>query len=330
MLLTKPEIYGTKEEWLDVRTTGIGSSEISMILGTSPFKRPTDVWLTKTGRAGWLFPDSMAMEWGRILEPLISDYYQRNHKDCKIVNPGAYTIFRHPKYPLIFATPDRLVNRGEKEWGLEIKTTNDHFRKHWGKPGTADIPLYYLYQVMMCMAVTGFERWDVAVLFGGQDYQEYTVYRDLELEEELIQKVLKWWDDYVKSDAAPPADGGDNYSQYLLNLYGNNNESFIPADGDVDKFADRLASLNSVIKRSKDEADRLKQELKIKIGEARGIRGRDYKISWSRFTKEKTDWKGLAEELNPSNELIEKYTISSPGEMLTPSGRLFDAEIDVE
>jgi len=55
------------------------------------------------------------------------------------------------------------------------------------------------------MAITGIEKTDLAVLFGNCDFRIYHIERDLELETLLLEKAHQFWNDYVLSNIAPPA-----------------------------------------------------------------------------------------------------------------------------
>ena len=40
----------TREQWLDIRQLGIGSSDAAVAIGLSPYKCPLSLWLEKTAR----------------------------------------------------------------------------------------------------------------------------------------------------------------------------------------------------------------------------------------------------------------------------------------
>lgn len=40
----------SREEWLDIRQQGIGSSDAAVAVGLSPYKSALSLWLEKTGR----------------------------------------------------------------------------------------------------------------------------------------------------------------------------------------------------------------------------------------------------------------------------------------
>ena len=66
-----------REEWLEVRKRGIGSSDAAAAVGLCPYKSQLELWLEKTGRVvqdeepGQDSP----MYWGTLLEPYVASAY---------------------------------------------------------------------------------------------------------------------------------------------------------------------------------------------------------------------------------------------------------------
>ena len=56
------------EQWLDLRSTGIGGSDVAAIYGESPYTSAYTLWLQKSGRVGRDKSSNEAMEWGNLLE----------------------------------------------------------------------------------------------------------------------------------------------------------------------------------------------------------------------------------------------------------------------
>jgi len=54
------------------------------------------------------------------------------------------------------------------------------------------------------MAITGIEKTDLAVLFGNADFRIYTIVRDPELENLILEKAHHFWHAYVLKDIPPP------------------------------------------------------------------------------------------------------------------------------
>jgi putative phage-type endonuclease len=162
--------------WLAARRKGIGASEIAAVLCISPWESPFSLYWRKV--EGWDFEPSAEMEWGTRLEPAVAQKYADAHPEYEL---GDGHLEESPFHPWMLATPDRyvwLVGKSTLNIHglLELKTA--HSADGWGEPGTADIPVQYRAQVLWQMAVCDVEWADLAVLIGGSDYREYTVFRD--------------------------------------------------------------------------------------------------------------------------------------------------------
>ncbi|MAL34750.1 MAG: alkaline phosphatase, partial [Pseudomonas sp.] len=69
-----------REEWLEVRKRGIGSSDAAAAVGLNPYKSQLELWLEKTGRDTGLpktdpDDDESPMYWGNVLEPIVAWHY---------------------------------------------------------------------------------------------------------------------------------------------------------------------------------------------------------------------------------------------------------------
>ena len=151
----------SREEWLKWRKNGIGGSDVSALLGISKWKSALELWLDKTGQAEDLEADNEAMEWGRIMEPVIRSHFQ-SVTGKKVVEVKA--IMQHTEYPFMLADIDGLTEDDQGNPAvLEIKTASEYKRSEWEE----DIPTYYQTQIQHYLCVTGLEKAYVAVLIGG-------------------------------------------------------------------------------------------------------------------------------------------------------------------
>lgn len=201
-----------RKDWLDVRKTGIGGSDVAAVLGISPWKSPLDVFLDKTGKSA-PEPENDAMYWGTRLETLVANKYcEVSGNEVRRVN----SILRSEKFPCLIGNIDRAVcpEKGKLPVVkgvfrtpkiLECKTARS-MSDEWGANGTDQIPEYYLTQVLHYLGLTGCECCDVACLFlDSRKFGIYTVYADSDLIATMFARLAQWWDDYVAKNVAPPA-----------------------------------------------------------------------------------------------------------------------------
>jgi putative phage-type endonuclease len=217
-----------REEWLRERKTYIGGSDIGAILGLSSFNSALDVYLTKVADDIYEKQKSDEMAeaayFGNLLEEVIATEYARREKVELKRQEG---LVRHSKYPFIAANIDRWVDNGK--YILECK--NVHFMKNrqWGEEETDDIPNAYLCQAAYYAAICNVPKVDIAVLIGGQDFRIYTYKKNEEVENKLIKRACKFWNEHIVPRIPPePRDLKD-----VAELYPVSNGKAITADIEI-------------------------------------------------------------------------------------------------
>lgn len=204
------------QEWADLRffeegrepPCVIGASECAAALGLNKYKSPWQLYMEKRGLIEPK-PESEAMEWGRYLEgPILQRYSKLLGCDMSIPN----RMFMWSSMPFIAATPDAIAMDRESqagEWCVDAKNVSQwrYDAKHGRErdcfgENSDDIPLDYVMQGQQQMLVTGLDQCDFPVLFGGQTLRTYTVYRNEELIERLVQRLSEFYQQVV--DATPP------------------------------------------------------------------------------------------------------------------------------
>lgn len=183
------------QDWLEHRRLGIGGSDAAAICGLSRYKSPMAVYLEKMGELPPV-ADNPKMKAGRLLEPVIADWFAED-TGYKVWRQNA--IFQHPEHPFMLANIDRWLP-GQNA-GLECKNTSEYCKDDWS--GT-QAPTEYILQCNHYMAVTGADRWFIAVLIGGWDFQWRVIERDEELIKNLITIEKGFWEEHVM-EKVPPA-----------------------------------------------------------------------------------------------------------------------------
>ena len=207
-----------REDWLQIRKQGIGSSDAAAAVGLNPYKSQLELWLEKTGRDTALpkadpQDEESPMYWGNVLEPVVAWHYSKRTKN-KVRRINAVLQHPNPELFWMLANIDREVIGADDVQILECKTAGINGARLW-KEG---VPEYVQLQVMHQLAVTGKQAADVAVLLGGQHLEIHRIERDEQMIARLIELERRFWD-YVVTDTPPPADGSDSADQALRCLY---------------------------------------------------------------------------------------------------------------
>lgn len=184
----------THDEWLSVRRTGIGGSDVAAICGMSRYSSPMSVYMDKLGDLPPL-EDNPRMKAGRMLEGVIADWFAEE-TGYRVQKQNS--IFQHKDHKFMLANIDRWLP-GQNA-GLEIKNTSEYCKEDWAG---STAPTEYVLQCNHYMAVTGADRWAIAVLIGGWDFQWRVIERDEDLINNLITIESEFWNGNVLAKIPP-------------------------------------------------------------------------------------------------------------------------------
>lgn len=173
-----------RSEWLELRFSGIGGSEASVILNENPYKTKLELFEEKLKivKAQDL-SNNEAVKKGIELEPLIRKIFSVEYKDKYEVLEDDNTYFSK-KYPFMLANVDGiLIDKITNEvLGLEIKTAR--VKKIW-----EEVPIYYYIQCQHYMAVLGLNKFILVAYFTTHYNNEIRVY-EIERSEEDIEYII--------------------------------------------------------------------------------------------------------------------------------------------
>lgn len=202
--------------WLDWRRGGIGASDMPAILGVSPFKTPLDVYLEKTGQTT-PEPPSLQQRIGLALESGVLRLYEEE-TGREVVETQVQVT--HKGMAFLRATLDATATDGRGTRPVEVKTVAGDRARELGEAGTDELPGHWLVQVHHQMLVMGerCEVVDVAALLRGQDFRVYTVERDPELIEMIVEEGLRFWANLKNGIAPEPSLPAD--ARHLPRVFG--------------------------------------------------------------------------------------------------------------
>lgn len=299
-----------RDQWLQVRKGGIGSSDAAAAVGLNPYKSQLELWLEKTGRDEHLpkldpHDDTSPMYWGNLLEPIVAAHYTRRtgHR-VRRVN----AVLQHPGESWMLANIDREVVGVPDVQILECKTAGMNGARLW-KEG---VPEYVQLQVMHQLAVTGKQAADVAVLICGQELQVHRIERDETMIGQLVELERQFWQ-CVEADEAPPADGSDSAQRALRTLYPRDDGATIDLSQHLEMssvFSDLLA-IRQILTTNVELEAQLKQRIQQSMGEASKAVFEAGAVTWRRSTDGATF--DVDRLLQDHPELRQRYTVTRPG-----------------
>ena len=299
-----------RQDWLEVRRHGIGSSDAAAAVGLSPYQSQLELWMHKSGRADLLpstdpFDETSPLYWGSLLEPIVAAHYTRRsgHK-VRRVN----AVLQHPDHPWMLANLDREVVGQRHVQILECKTAGLHGARLW-RDG---VPEYVQLQVMHQLAVTGHQAADVAVLICGQELQIHRIERDDRLIAQLIELEQQFWS-WVQSDQEPPADGSQSAERALRCLYPLDCEETLDLNDDVGSTGDfnQLLHVRQQLTQIQAQHDLLKHRIVQRMGSACRALFANGSISYRRSKDSLVLDSARLQREHP--ELVQAYMTPQPG-----------------
>ena len=296
-----------RDAWLEVRKSGIGSSDAAAAVGLNPYMSPLELWMEKTGRASTNgehvgFDDPRY--WGTLLEPYVAiAYQQKTDRRVRKVN----AVLQHPAFPFMLANIDREVINSPGVQILECKTAGEFGSRLWQD----GVPEYVQIQVQHQLAVTGKAAADVAVLLCGQQLEIFRIPRDEDVIARLIVLEARFWE-HVETDTPPPADGSESSARALRQLYPGGGDTLDLSENHyLSQVLTELRALRNELDAKGRQAEALKQALQEAMGDAsRAVfatgevtfkRAKDgTQLDTRRFTQDHPD-------------IAARYTVTRPG-----------------
>lgn len=248
-----------RQEWLQYRKDGIGSSEVATIVGLNPWDTPYRLWRRKRGMDAPK-EENFAMKAGHYLEDAVSKFWA-DETGCEVIKSSAGDwLIVNPDKPYLRVSPDRTywlkgcAHNAQNKGILECKTTQKTIDEN-------DIPKYWFCQVQYQLGVAELTEGSLAWLSCGRDFG----YRNLSFVPDfygwLEEEVEKFYFDCVKNGKEPAMiDAQDVLTKYTTHVGGKITEV-------TEEVYNAYKELKEV-KKQLAELDKQKEELeeRLKVG----------------------------------------------------------------
>ena len=203
----------SRQDWLALRQSGIGGSDIAAIIGVSPYATAYDIYQSKTQPVN---EDTNEFAyWGTVLEDTVAREFSKR-SGLKIQNVNF--LMRHPEHRWAIANIDRaIINRDVSgnvrfkdgklttDQIVEIKTASEYVGKNWGLEESDEVPDQYQCQAQWYMGVTDTQVCHMAVLIGGNKYRQYKIERHQDFINYLFDAAESFWTNNVLAGVEPDA-----------------------------------------------------------------------------------------------------------------------------
>lgn len=300
----------SREEWLKVRSRGLGASDFSAILevplAPGVYGDRYKTWLDKTGQAEpWEPDEDHPAHIGNLMERLLREELSRR-VGAEIHTPGLYASRRNP---VLRCTPDGIHWDAEREeWVLDEFKNNGGFQGMvlWANGAT---PLHPLTQVQISMHLTGIRHAVIFALAGGNRFERREVDYSPELGELLEEQGMAFWNDYVLTRRPPePTALSLDLLQKSFAVSTPKEKAVIDAQLAA-SLSDEHQTKSAAAKAAEREFKDVNARIKQLAGDAEEIVGPDDELLFTVANDSTLRVKALREE---RPDMIEKYTVTKP------------------
>jgi len=274
-----------------------GGSDIATIMGISPWKTRLQLFHEKVGvipsfkrtfnsdakELGHIYETPTALKYhffkrkkgiknltlfveGYIVDP--DGNFRVDSNGERVKNPISMQMYRDGRknkdgsflYPFALANCDGFIKEGNRNGGLEIKTTSSLNVEGIKKLKEGIIPPHYITQIVWYMGILNLDFFDF-VCSWGQGLEEMVVIRferDLKLEKQIFDAVAEF-DEYVEQGIEP--DVSTEKGELLMNYY---YELFGPVD-ESEPYIELPEKFRNTVMRGiqlEKDIDELKKQLK--------------------------------------------------------------------
>lgn len=290
LILTVEQAEADRKKWEEVRNTGIGGSDVAVIMGLNPWKSAYALYMEKSGQVE---PDDLSeneyVYWGTVLEPNVANRFAEL-TGKKVRKCGT---LQDDDYPYMLANVDRLVV-GENA-GLECKTASTYKKEEWDGE---NVPDAYYCQCQWYMMVTGFDTWYIACLIGGNHFEHKAIPRNEKFISEMRTAVIEFWENMQKG-IAPEIDGSESTTEALRKQYGDvDNKNTVMLPSTCNALITRYDELKATKKVLELQIEEVSNSLKAMLGENQVGLFNDRQVVWKTTAGRTTiDSKALKKEM---------------------------------
>lgn len=235
----------------------IGGSDISAILGISPWQTPYQLYSEKTSDAPLVIdPKRQAIfDRGKRLEPFIVEW-ARQDLDLQIIQKNAR--YTDPELPFLSCEVDFEHEYSSSIENADAKSVHPSKSNEWGLPGTDETPDHYTAQFLFGQMVTGRESTLCMAMFGMDKLEPYRVHRNEEVIGWIRVQAEIFWE-HVQKRTPPEI---TTLEDAKIAWRREHPAKQIEASPEIDEIADRLKLMRTAINGEQARADLLELDLK--------------------------------------------------------------------
>jgi putative phage-type endonuclease len=301
-------------EWLEARRATIGSSDIGVIVGESPWKDARTLAAEKLGLVEeQIDPETrLRMDIGTLLQPSLLRIYER------ITERPVRAEHRWRTHPRLAWATASLDGTAPPKRAVEAKWSNSLQWRGEQMPGHVQA------QVQWQLFVTGWDVADVVVMDHGEA-RVIEVERDKPFIDDLVWAAERFRALLAKGELPEP-DGSESSRRLITRMHPADDGTMLEPTPEWDTAAALLAMAKSEAKLAADRQATIENAIRSLLGDASGVTGDGYRITWKRNADSvRTNWpavahayrelltgSGISEEMLDTLQSIHSETIAGP------------------
>ena len=296
-----------REEWLQHRQSGIGSSEVATIVGLNPWETPYQLWRRKLG----IDPpkqETFAMKAGHYLEDAVAQFWHDETGQDIIKRSAVDWIIVNADKPYMRVSPDRtywlagMPHSNDNKGILECKTTQMSIDPD-------DIPKHWFCQVQYQLGVAELEQGSLAWLCSGREFG----YKNLSLVPDfygwLVDEVERFWTDNIQGKQEPTA---ANVQDVLLKYNRHTDGKIVEVNDEIFAAYQSLKELKDELSAIEERKTELEDKIKLGFGDAEAISYGGQTIATWKAPKPSSKFDAKAfTAAHP--DLAKEYTVTTQG-----------------
>lgn len=302
------------EEWKEVRKTGIGGSDVAVVLNQNKYKSAIELFYEKVG-----YPDenefqgNLQTQIGNLLEDVVASVFLIK-TGFKLIEDN--NIYQHEEKTFLLANIDYIVEdyMGNKAI-LECKTCS--FSR--GLTIKEAIPTEYELQCRHYMYVLDIDVCYLAVLYDNNEngFFYHEIKRDREIEKDIVNNLEFFWNYNVANCIEPTISFTNESTKEFIDKFYNKKVDEIELDGltEVVEAYNKANDEKSKAKKVYENISGLVDEKKLEIisslkGHEKGVIG-NYVVTYKSSVKETINKDGLAKLKLEFPDVYNKYVTLS-------------------
>lgn len=250
--------------WVDARRDVVGSSDIPIVTGNSPFRTSLFTLAAIKNRMAEpepIDPETQELyDLGHAMEPIIADRWSaktgRPHRRLR-------RMLVSREVPWAGASLDYMTGQDI----LEIKLV---VHRRWDMEGEEQVPAHVQDQCQWQMFVKGADVCHVGVMLGWRTEPLVVERSDKYIDDLRYIAWHKFWDPYVVHRSLPPVDGSESTTATIGRMFPRHERPLLAPTPEIDAVALRIRETTRAHKAAEQAKDQARNAMRLLIENAEG------------------------------------------------------------